>query len=62
MKMKVVEDAKTVLKLKEANYVSGARGMCDCGVVAILCVKALPENPTFTLMFNIYKLEHKKRG
>lgn len=50
-------DTKTQLKLEESGYVTGARGICDCGVTAVLAMKRMPENPTFTLMFNIYRLE-----
>lgn len=57
-----IKDAKTVNKLEESGYAVGARGMCDCGVTAVLAIKKMPENPTFTLMFNIYKLDIKKQG
>jgi len=60
MKMERIEDAQTKVKLENSGYVAGARGMCDCGVTAVLAMKKLPENPTFTLMFNIYKLETGK--
>lgn len=60
MKMKPIEDAKTKVKLEESGYVAGARGICACGVTSILAMKKMPENPTFTLMFNIYKLNIKK--
>lgn len=61
MPMERIEDAQTLAKLEESGYVAGARGMCDCGVTAVLAIKRMPENPTFTLMFNIYKLEIKER-
>jgi len=57
MKMERIKDAQTQAKLEEAGYVAGARGVCGCGVTAVLAIKRMPENPTFTLMFNIYKLE-----
>lgn len=56
MQMERIEDAQTLAKLEDAGYATGARGSCECGVVAILAIKRMPENPTFTLMFNIYKL------
>lgn len=62
LKMERIEDAKTVAKLEESGYVAGARGECPCGVTAVLAMKRMPENPTFTLMFNIYKLDIKKVG
>lgn len=61
MKMERVQDAQTKVKLESAGYATGTRGMCDCGVTAVLAMKKLPDNPTFTLMFNIYKLDNKKR-
>jgi len=61
MDMEKIEDAKTVNKLQEAGYVTGARGNCPCGVTAVLAMKKMPENPTFTLLWNIYKFELKKR-
>ncbi len=55
-----IEDASTLVKLQESGYVTGARGICDCGVTAVLAMKKMPENPTFSLLFNIYKFEVKK--
>ena len=60
--MEKIVEAQTLAKLKESEYIAGARGICKCGVTAILAIKKMPENPTFTLMFNIYKLEPKKKG
>lgn len=57
MKLEKVDDPKTQAKLQESGYVTGARGICPCGVTAVLAIKRMPENPTFTLMFNIYKFE-----
>jgi hypothetical protein len=57
-----IEDPKTMVKLQEAGYVAGARGDCECGVTLVLAMKKMPENPTFTAMFNIYKLELSNRG
>jgi len=62
MRMERVHDAETQAKLEEAGYAEGCRGMCECGVVAVLGIKRMPENPTFTLMFNVYKLKVKGRG
>ena len=56
-----IDDPKTIIKLQEGGYAAGARGMCECGVTAVLAVKRMPENPTFTLMFNIFKLDIKKK-
>jgi len=61
MPMERIRDAPTVAKLKESGYAAGARGRCGCGVFAILTIKRLPENPTFTLMFNIFRLRRRER-
>lgn len=61
MNLEQIKDAKTTAKLEESGYVVGARGKCDCGVTAVLAIKEMPANPTFTLMFNIYKLDIVKR-
>jgi len=55
-----IEDARTNVKLQEAGFAVGARGDCRCGITAVLAIKKMPDNPTFTLMFNIYKLDIKK--
>lgn len=60
LQLEEIEDAKTVLKLEDAGYAKGARGDCECGVSVVLAIKRMPANPTFTLMFNIYKLDIKK--
>lgn len=46
--------------LKKQGYKALGRGTCPCGVVAVLCVQELPASPTFTLMFNLYKVEEVK--
>ena len=60
MQMERIADAQTLAKLEESGYVAGARGMCECGVTAVLAMKRMPENPTFSLLFNIYKFETPK--
>lgn len=59
MKLGKINDPKTQAKLEESGYIAGARGICPCGVTAVLTIKEMPANPTFTLMFNLYKLEAK---
>jgi hypothetical protein len=56
-----IDDPKTLAKLQEAGYIAGARGDCECGVTGVLVMKKMPENPTFSFLFNLYKLEMKKR-
>jgi len=57
LKMERITDVKTQAKLEESGYATSASGICLCGVTAILAIKRMPENPTFSLLFNIYKLE-----
>jgi putative N-acetylmannosamine-6-phosphate epimerase len=60
LELSSIDDPKTMVKLQEAGYVAGARGDCACGVTAVLAMKKMPENPTFSLLFNIYKFETTK--
>ena len=60
MMMERITETQTLAKLEQSGYSTGARGICDCGVTAVLCMKRMPENPTFSLLFNIYKLETSK--
>jgi hypothetical protein len=48
---------ETLNKLKEQGYEAAARGVCECGVVAVLCYQPLPNSPTFSLFFDIYTAE-----
>jgi len=60
VKLEEVRDPLERETLSRAGYSQGARGQCPCGVVAVFCVKPLPESPTFTLLFNVYKVEEVK--
>ncbi|RLI43546.1 hypothetical protein DRO59_00590 [Candidatus Bathyarchaeota archaeon] len=46
--------------IKNNGYVAGGRGICDCGVVAVLCVQKMPKSPTFSLFFDVYELPKQK--
>jgi hypothetical protein len=48
---------QTLAKIKEQGYGAMARGICECGVVAVLCWQPLPASPTFSLFFDIYPAE-----
>lgn len=63
LELEKIMDPKTLMKLEEGGYVTGARGNCtdECGVTAVLAIKRIPENPTFTIMFNIFKLNMVSR-
>ena len=61
LELSPIDDPKTMVKLQESGYVMGARGNCDCGITAILAMKEMPANPTFTLMFNVFKIEVKEK-
>lgn len=55
--MTKVKDLRTRARLQDKGYMGGYEGSCQCGVQAILALKRMPDNPTFTLLWNIYKLE-----
>jgi hypothetical protein len=54
--MERISDESGIANLKKRGFATGCEGMCSCGVYAVLGIKRMPENPSFTLMFNIYKL------
>jgi hypothetical protein len=58
-KIDLIEDnsPETMAKLKEQGYTAMARGVCECGVVVVLCYQPLPASPTFSLFFDIYPAE-----
>lgn len=55
-KIELVKDRNPdiVSAIKQHGYIESARGICRCGVVAVLCVQPLPASPTFSLFFDIY--------
>jgi hypothetical protein len=57
--MELIEDnsPETLQIMKEQGYTAIARGVCECGVVAVLCYQPLPASPTFSLFFDIYPPE-----
>lgn len=59
VKLVEVNDTPTVMKLLEAQYSQGARGECSCGAVVLFLTKPLPAEPTFTILFDVYKVEVK---
>jgi hypothetical protein len=63
-KIELVEDSspETLEKLRELGYMAMARGICECGVVAVLCWQPLPASPTFSLFFDIYPEEIAKKA
>ena len=61
MNLKPVIDPLAIEKLNEKGYIAGANGICNCGAVFALVVQPMPKSPTFTLMFDIYKIEKQKR-
>jgi hypothetical protein len=58
-KLNLIEDnnPETLTKIKEQGYTAIARGICECGVVAVICYQPLPASPTFSLFFDIYPAE-----
>jgi hypothetical protein len=57
MRMERVADPSALARLKERGFAAACEGTCPCGVAAVLAVRKMPSSPTFTLMFNIYRLE-----
>jgi hypothetical protein len=58
-KVKLIEDTspETLKTLREQGYTAMARGICECGVVYVLCYQPLPASPTFSLFFDVYPAE-----
>ena len=50
-----MRDPLEVMKLIESEYSQGARGQCPCGLILVFLTRALPANPTFTMLFNVYE-------
>jgi len=48
------------MRIISNGYIAGGRGICQCGVVAVLCVQEMPKSPTFSLFFDIYALPKQK--
>ena len=49
-----------LMRIRNNGYIAGGRGICECGVVAVLCVQEMPKSPTFSLFFDIYELPKQK--
>jgi len=49
-----------LMRIRNNGYIAGGRGICQCGVVAVLCVQEMPKSPTFSLFFDIYELPKQK--
>jgi len=49
-----------LMRIRNNGYIAGGRGICQCGVVAVLCVQEMPKSPTFSLFFDIYELSKQK--
>lgn len=55
IELKEIRDPLETLQILEMRYSQGAKGVCGCGVYLVFLTKPLPDNPTFTIQFNIYK-------
>jgi len=49
-------------RIKENGYIDGGRGVCECGVVVVLCTQEMPKSPTFSLFFDVYKIPKQMPG
>lgn len=38
------------------GYDEGAKGICKCGVFLLICHLPLPESPSYSIFFDIYKI------
>lgn len=50
----IIGDEKKIIE--EQGYDAGARGICRCGVVLVICHQPLPKSPTFSIFIDVYKL------
>lgn len=50
-----MKDVQDVASLLTADYSQGAKGVCSCGVILVFLTKEMPAEPTFTILFNLYK-------
>lgn len=64
-RVEMVEDRSPEAKrvMEEHGYAAIATGVCECGVVYVLCYQPLPASPTFSLFFDVYDIpeEYRKR-
>ena len=58
--LKPITEPLDITRLHKKGYIAGANGICKCGAVFALVVQPMPKSPTFTLMFDIYKIEKEK--
>jgi len=60
--IELIEDnsPETIAKIREQNYTAAAGGICECGVVAVLCYQPLPASPTFSLFFDSAEISGRK--
>lgn len=42
-------------RIGKRGFSEGGRFNCECGVVGVVLIKPLPNRPTYTLLFDIYK-------
>jgi len=56
-----LKEEEELKELMEQGYTAAGRGVCRCGVVAVLCYQPLPASPTFSLFFDIYTPDVVKR-
>ena len=55
MRLLEVRDPIEQASVITQGYSQAARGQCPCGVWLAFLTRPLPEDPTFTIKFNIYK-------
>jgi len=49
-------DPKEMELVKNSGFIAAAKLFCRCGIVGMICVKKMPESPTWTITFDKYRL------
>lgn len=62
IKLVDIPEADAQTKIYEQGYDEGARGMCGCGVVVVVCVMHLPKSPTFAIFMDIFEKQRQPGG
>jgi len=62
-RVELIEDTapETLEYMRSQGYTATARGVCECGLICVLCYQPLPASPTFSLFFDIYPSDVAKK-
>ena len=42
-------------KIRREGYDEAKRGLCKCGVVLVICHLPMPQSPSYSIFFDIYR-------